>query len=777
MSRFFAFLILLALFLPLRAFQVDNVEVVGNHRTEGSIVTQYFDEKRDYSEKEIDEILAKIIDVKVFEDISVYYDDAKRALIFKVLEYPIIKSVRFSGNKKIDKDDINEVLTIKKNELLDKHKIAKNVENIARLYHDKGFLMVLVDPEIVTDEKKREVSIDFKITEGGKSRVKKIVITGNEHIDENTIKEFLTTQEDGLFSFAKDGGYKKSDLEEDVAKITYLYNEEGFVNVKVAPPTVTVSPDKRDLYITYVVEEGLRYRKGEFTISGDTLDNGEMPKKKFRQKSGEWYKHSLVIRDFEDIKAIYGNEGYPFVEIYPQRTLDDEKQIIDMNFVVKKGNKCHIEQIDISGNERSRDKVIRREIVLYEGELYNYTALKRSEERIRRTGFYDEVKLDVVHGSNDHLARVNVTVVERKSGTFNVGAGFSSFESFVFNAKVDQNNFLGYGQNISLAGQISKIKREISLSFYEPYFVDSDVSFNISFFYRYLNYDHDYYEYYADYSQNSFGFNITFGIPIGDYFRFYAGYRLKKVDINGATEHQMNYLYRDIFSSSVEFMLAIDTRNDRMYASKGIYMLGGIEYVPRWLGSDEDMLKLDFNFRWYQELFLGVIFKTNIELGYNIHLQNKSLPFSERFRLGGMYSVRGYPFYSIGPNHDGRRSDYNVPTDGRDPTSSTYPYVIGGDKQFIMNNELEIPIVKAMRISLVGFVDLGNTWAKNEQLFYINSKEYDRYNLPLGVFWSAGFGLRWVTPIAPLSFEWGFPLTPRPGDPKFQFEFNIKNSF
>ncbi|MBO4441601.1 hypothetical protein J5834_05735, partial [bacterium] len=302
MSRFFAFLILLSLFLPLGAFQVDSVEVVGNHRTEGSIVTQYFDEKRDYSEKEIDEILAKIIDVKVFEDISVYYDDVKKALIFKVLEYPIIKSVRFSGNKKIDKDDINEVLTLKKNELLDNHKIAKNVENIVRLYHDKGFLMVLVDPEIVTDEKKREVSIDFKIVEGGKSRVKKIVITGNEHIDENTIKEFLTTQEDGLFSFAKDGGYKKSDLEEDVAKITYLYNEEGFVNVKVAPPTVTVSPDKRDLYITYVVEEGLRYRKGKFTISGDTLDSGEMPQKKFRQKSGEWYKHSLVIRDFEDIK-------------------------------------------------------------------------------------------------------------------------------------------------------------------------------------------------------------------------------------------------------------------------------------------------------------------------------------------------------------------------------------------------------------------------------------------------------------------------------------------
>ena len=239
----------------------------------------------------------------------------------------------------------------------------------------------------------------------------------------------------------------------------------------------------------------------------------------------------------------------------------------------------------------------------------------------------------------------------------------------------------------------------------------------------------------------------------------------------------MNYLYRDIFSSGLTARLAVDMRNDRMYATKGIYVIGGVEYFPRWMGSDEDILNLDFNFRWYQELFLGVVFRTNIELGYNIHLQNKPLPYAERFKLGGMYSVRGYPFYSIGPNHDRSDTDYNIPTDGKDPTSSTYPYIIGGDKQFIMNNELEIPIVKSMRISIVGFVDLGNSWAKDEHLFYINSKDKDIYDLPLGVLWSAGFGLRWVTPMAPLSFEWGFPLTPRPGDPKFQFEFNIKNSF
>lgn len=771
-------LILLIFFVfNLPALSVEKVEVEGNIRTETSVLTRPFTEKKEFSEEEIDKILKEVIELGIFQDVSVHYLEKESKLIFRVVEFPIIKSVSFSGNKKIDLDDIKEVVNVRKNELLDVTKVNRNVTNIIDLYRDKGYLMASVEPVIVRNDEKREATVEFKINEGKKSRVKKVTIVGNRNLTDQFIKSNLNTQEDGLFSYFQDGGYKKQHLEEDVARIMYFYNDEGYVNVKVNKPTLTISPDKKDIYVTFVVTEGSRYKAGKLSISGDTLESGKYPDLRFTQKEGEWYKHSYLIRDVDRMKAVYGDEGYPFVNIYPDRSLDDENNIVSLDFVINKGQKANIERIDISGNDRSRDKVIRREMVVYEGELYNYTNQKRSEERIKRTGFYDEVKIEIKEGSSPDLVKLLVTVKERKSGTFNVGAGFSTFESFVFNARVDQNNFLGYGQNLSLSGQASKIKREISLSFYEPYFFDYDLSFSASFYYRYLNYDSEMFEYYADYSQNSYGFSLTFGIPFWRYFRAYTGYRLRKVDISGKTEHQMNHLYRDIFTSSVEFMLSVDTRNDRMFATKGIYSIASLEIAPKVFGSDEDILKLDFNFRFYQELFWGVVFKTNIEMGHNIHLENKSLPFAERFRLGGMYSIRGYPFFSIGPKHDGTDTNYNVPTDGKDPTSSTYPYVIGGDKKFVMNNELEIPIVKQMRLNLVGFLDVGNTWAKNENMFYINTKKYDEYDLPLGLFWSAGFGIRWVTPIAPLSFEWGFPLTPRPGDPKFQFEFNIKNSF
>lgn len=777
MKQFLILTLIIFFCSTLFSVEVESVVVEGNIRTEPSVLTSQFAKKKNFSEEEIDTILKEVVELAIFQDISVYYSKDEKRLIFKVVEFPIIKEVRFSGNSKIDLDDIKEVVTVKKNELLDTAKVSRNADNIINLYRDKGYLMATVEGSVVKNDAKKEAAIEFKINEGKKSRVRKVTIVGNRNLSESFIKSNLNTQEDGLFAYFQDGGYKKELLEEDVARIMYFYNDEGYVNVKVNKPSITISPDRKDINITFVVTEGNRYKAGDLSISGDTLDSGKHPDFKFIQKKGEWYKHTKLIRDVERLKAIYGDEGYPFVNIYPDRSLDDQNKIVNLDFVIAKGSKARVERIDITGNERSRDKVIRREMVIYEGELYNYTRQKRSEERIKRTGFYDEVKIEIKEGSAPDLVKLLVTVKERKSGTFNVGAGFSTFESFVFNAKIDQNNFLGYGQNLSLSGQASKIKREISLSFYEPYFFDYDLSFSASFYYRYLNYDSSLYEYYADYSQNSYGFSLTFGVPFWRYFRAFIGYRLRKVDISGQTEHQMNHLYRDIFTSSVEFMLSVDTRNDRMFATKGIYSIGSVEIAPKVFGSDEDILKLDFNFRFYQELFWGVVFKSNLELGYNIHLENKSLPFAERFRLGGMYSIRGYPFFSIGPKHDGTDTNYNVPTNGKDPTSSTYPYVIGGDKKFVMNNELEIPIVKQMRLNLVGFLDIGNAWAKNENMFYINTKKYDDYDLPLGLFWSAGFGIRWVTPIAPLSFEWGFPLTPRPGDPKFQFEFNIKNSF
>ena len=782
MSRLTYFITIFALLLwtsAIFALSVKSVEVEGAVRTERFRLINAF-HTGELSEEEINDVLKKLYELKIYRNIALSYDDAKQILTVHVQEFPVIKQVVLKGYDNLDKDDIKEVLSVKKNELLDIEKLSSNANKIKSLYRDEGYLMVTVGftPEKITEDTKSLVTVVFTITEGSKSRVKKINIEGNSQITDRSIKEFLQIKEHGVLSFLHETSYNTEMLEMDHARIMYLYNDQGYVTARVNKPIVTISPDKRNISITYSVHEGERYKVKSINIFGDKMDNGKYPRINFRQKTGKWYQHSRIIQDIDRVKARYGDQGYPFVTVMPDRKLDEKEKTVDLKYSVQKGDKCIVERIDFDGNSRSKDKVVRRYLRIYEGDLYSFTGEKRSEFLLRQSGFYDEVTFQKERGSSPGMVIIKVKVKERRSGTFNIGAGFSSFENFMLTARVDQNNFLGYGQNISLSAQFSKIRQEVSLNFTEPYLADRNVSLSAGAFYRRYNYDSNYYNYYADYSQHSFGFNFTFGFPLTDYLRLYTGYLFNYTNIEGATTEQMSYLFRDTRMSSLEVMLAWDSRNDRMFPSKGIYTLGKVSFAHKYLGASEDILKLSGFFRWYQGLFLGVVFKVNVEAGWNRELNNGQLPYAQRFRLGGINSIRGYPFMSIGPGKGGEDSDrFAVTDDGKDPISGQREYVIGGDKKFMVNMELEIPIVRQMRLNLVGFLDVGNTWAEDENFFYIGDQSNNYYGAPMGMFWSAGFGIRWVTPLAPLSFEWGFPLNPRPGDPKYMFEFNIKNSF
>ncbi len=751
--------------------KITKVEVEGNRRTERQAVLKFFEGKAEMSEAEIDDIVKKLYANRLYANIEVFHDPETGLLRIKVSEHPVISDVAFTGNDDIDLDDIKGVVDLKTNELLDMDKVRRNVQKIADLYKEKGFLTVMVDSDIQHDASKSESRVTFKITEGGKSRVKKVTIVGNEHLADEYIKERLNVKEDDLFSIFSDGGYKKNLLDEDQTRIMLVYNEEGYVNARVSRPTVTISPDKKELSITFIVTEGERYKIAGTTISGDMMENGKYPEYQYKLKKDEYYRYTSIVGDIEAIKTFYGDEGYPFVTVIPERKVDEEKKTLEVTYVVQKGKKCTVERIDIEGNDRSRDKVIRREMRLYEGELYSYSGQKRSENFIRRTGFYDDVQLSIRGGSKPEYVRILVVVKERKSGTFNVGAGFSSFESFVFNARIDQSNFMGYGQTISLLGQVSKMKQEVNLSLIEPYFFDYNLSLYTAFYFVKTDYSSLPSGYnYGDYEDNRVGYSFSFGKPLGDYFTASLGYRIDKTFIRGGIKDRIQLMFRDMLTSSVEARLSFDMRDDRQFPTKGIYSHLALEFSPTFLGSDDMMLGIDFNFKFYIPIIWGLVFRSNTQVGFKYDF-DRELPISERFRLGGLFSVRGYPYASIG-------YEELVPEDGKDQASGTTGYVVGGNKRFVMNNELEIPILKEMRLNLVGFFDIGNAWNTDENFFYIDDHDgRNKYDLPLGLFMSAGFGVRWVTAIAPLSFEWGFPITRRPGDPVFMFEFNIKNSF
>ncbi|MFO7736550.1 MAG: outer membrane protein assembly factor BamA [bacterium] len=772
MIRFAVFFVLVFPFY-LSALIVENVEVQGDVRTEESIITNKIEKGKEYSEEELDRIIKELYSVTLFDYISMVYRESDRTLVVTVREHEIISRITFSGNEKIDDEKIKETLNIKKNELLNLKKISANVEKIQNLYREKGYITTFVEYELDRNKEKNEVKVAFIVHEGEKSKIEKVSISGNNFLTDDYIKGRLNTKEAGIFSIFSDDGIDKMKLEEDQARIMYMYNENGFINARVSKPMVSISHDRRLITVNFTVSEGERYKVENRSVSGDKLDDGEYPEYEFRLKKGEWYKHTDLISDINNIKRFYGDEGYPFVTVVPQRDTDDENRMVSVNYNVQKGEKSVIERIEVKGNKRSRDKVIRRELRLYEGELYTFTGEKRSESRLMRTGFFDSAEINIRKGSAPGRVVAQIHVEERRSGTFNIGAGFSTLETFVFNAKVDQRNFLGYGQTISFTGQMSSMRKQLNLSVYEPYFLDYDISLNTGFFFQHYDYDSRYYSYYADYSQYSYGMNITAGIPISDFWRFYLGYRVRKAEYGGATTNQMKYLFRDIFSSAIKTSVSYDTRNDKMFPTRGVYFSFTDELVLKALGSYENILKLSGNFRFYLNPLWKFIFKTNVEFGWNKHLDNESLPFSERYRLGGIYDLRGYPFASIGP------AAISVADDGNDPATSQHDYIVGGDKKFVMNAEIELPVLDQgpMKLNLVTFLDAGNSWNTDENYFYLGDKSDNIHDVPMGLFWSAGFGIRWITPMAPFRFEWGFPLTPRPGDPEFVFEFNIANSF
>jgi outer membrane protein insertion porin family len=420
------------------------------------------------------------------------------------------------------------------------------------------------------------------------------------------------------------------------------------------------------------------------------------------------------------------------------------------------------ERIEIVGNDKTRDKVIRRELRVYEGELFNGTRLKQSRARVNALGFFETVEFTTRRGSADDLIVGVVEVKEKPTGTFQVGAGFSSVESFIATAQVSQNNLLGWGQSASLSAQLSSLRQLIQLQFVEPYLFDSNWTFSFDFYRTEADY--------GTFDRKATGGDITFGhpLPVGftEDLRLFLTYTLEDVEVDpiGATTgaRTLEESFRDGFTSSVRLTLNWDTRNNRLFPSQGFVQSASVERADPAIGSDFHYTRWTGVSRWYFELPWRFVFKLNATIGY---IQGENLPISEEYYLGGINSVRGYVLRSISPV-------VPVGSNSSDPASTTRDLLIGGNKQLVFNNELEFPIAEKVGIRGVLFYDLGNVYADDRSFF-----DEPNYQLPLGMFHSTGFGFRWFSPIGPLRFEWGFPLTPRPQDEGMLFEFTIGNSF
>ncbi len=681
-------------------------------------------------------------------------------VILEVKEKPAIHAIRFSGNDELGNDDLKDLVDIKPYSILNLAAVVRNQHKIHDKYIEKGFYLAEVSHRIAPLPD-NEVDLVYEIREHAKVTVRRITFIGNHGIPSADLAAAMETREGGWFSFlTQSGTYREDAMAEDVQRIQAVYFDRGYINVRVGKPTVELSGDKRFIYVSIRIDEGKQYRYGKLDFTGDLIE----PKKKlFRLltiRGGELFNRTQLLGDRKTLDTLYQDQGYAYANLTPLTAVHPETRKVDLTFDIQKGPKVYVEKIEIAGNTKTRDKVIRRELRLYEGELYTGTGMRVSKQRVKALGFFETVEITTKKGSAPNLIDVTVHVKERPTGTFNVGAGFSSLEEFILTAQVSQNNFLGWGQTASATIQASAIQQYAQLQFVDPYFLDTRWTFAFDLNRTEMSY--------FGFLRQATGGDVTFGYEFLDDARLFLTYTIQDEATTpfyqGTQQIELSDLSQTGWVSSVRASVTVDKRNDRLFPSAGYMLSQSAEIAPSQLGSTFQFTRYSGFFRWYYQLPLGMVFKTNWSYGLIQSYGGTQVPFSERYFIGGINSLRGYYIFTVSPTR---------PVGNRTPDSTTQDFEIGGTKQVVINNEVEFPIFEKIGIRGVVFYDLGDAYSEDEAFF--QDKLYP--NLPLGMLHAVGFGVRWFSPLGPLRFEWGFPLTPRPQDQPVDFEFTIGNFF
>jgi outer membrane protein insertion porin family len=697
-------------------------------------------------------------------------------LTYTVVEKPSVVEINFSGNSEVETDDLREASGLKAFEILNMAKIREATDKMQKLYEDKGFFLARVTPKIETVTEGESVKLTFEIQENEKVRVKRITFLGNRNIKDGKIKSAMQTQEGGFFSFISgSGAYKQDAFDRDIQLINYLYFNEGYVQVRVDRPQVYVTPDKKGIYITIRIEEGDRFKVGNVDFTGDLLFDHDDLFNSIEIDGSGWYVHETLLKDLRTLQAKYGDLGYAYANIIPRTRIREKDKEVDITFEIDKGNKVYFNRINIVGNTKTRDKVVRRELQIREGELYNETRKRESLDSVRRLGYFDEVNFNQsTPPDNPDLMNLDIVVKERNTGSIQVGAGYSTYSEFIFNGQVNEINLFGKGQKAGLSIDLSKNQSLYNLNFTEPYMFDTEWSLGFDLYQSKIGK--------LEYEETRKGGSITVGHPLAPFLRGFFRYKLDSTEI-----FLTDYGDRTIFpvppdpgnangwTSSGQASIEYDKRNDRFAPSKGLYSSLSLEYAG--LGGDKRFTKGFFNVRVYEKLFWDLIFRSSTTYGFiRANEPGQEPPYNQLFSLGGANSLRGYDWYSIGKKRYSSKM-YHCLTDATQ--SSGCPsrvgqmtdlteaerrswLVYGGTQEAIFQAEIEFPLISEAAIKGVVFYDLGQA---DDVLSFGDFRS------------DVGFGFRWFSPIGPLRFEWGFPIARQTGERAVNFQFAIGSPF
>jgi outer membrane protein insertion porin family len=699
--------------------KIARIEIKGNRKIESSAIIAQIKSKagNNFFEADIAADIKTIFKMGFFLDVTAESTSTPegKVITFIVQEKGLISEIRIDGNKALSKEDIQEVLTIKTKQNLNQEKIKADLEKIKTLYDSKGYYNAEINDKVERDGEK-DFRVIFEIKENDKLSVESITFEGNEAYSSKELKNMMSTSEHGIFSFITDSGLLKRDqLKQDIGKLSSYYFNNGFINSQVGEPEITI--DKKGIYIKIKIKEGKRFKVDKVEISGNLL---EKPRTELLQslkiKKGDNYNREAIMKDIDFLTQTCNDEGYANADVNPKINTRENEQLVDVDFQINKGELVYINHINIAGNTITRDKVIRRQLEVVEGDMYSSSKLRNSYSNLNRLRYFEEVDFQTEKGQDKSKTDINIRVKEKSTGMFMVGAGYSSVDKAVIMAQITQQNFLGYGQILSLRTSLGSSTNNIDLSFTEPWLFDQPLWSQANIWKYKKDYD--------SYTLDSRGAGLTLGYPLWEKIVGYVGYKLTADDISDvstAAPIQIRDQEGQLITSAVTLSLVRDTTNDYIFPSKGTKANLSVTQAGGPLQGDASYTQYAASLFVYYPLPLDVVFGVKSRIGYIQGHDGVEIPIFSRYVLGGINSLRGFRY--IGPTNPG--------------TEDT----IGGTTMLVFNVEMVFPFIRESGMKIVAFYDAGNAW--NDRYYLDDLRQ------------SVGLGIRWYSPIGPLRLEYG----------------------
>jgi outer membrane protein insertion porin family len=823
---------------PAEAAVIRSIGISGNQRLEPETVISYMKLRvgEPYNRERLDEALRDLYATELFADVQIR--DAQGNLTIEVRENPVINRIILEGNKRLKADKINPEIRLAPRQIFTRSRARADVTRIIELYRRQGRFAATVEPKIVQLEQNR-VDVVFEINEGPQSKIRQINILGNEKFSDGELRGEMATKRSSLLSFLSSGDvYDPDRLAFDQQKLRQFYLTKGYADFRVVSAVAELTPDRRDFIITYVVEEGQRYKFGEVKVESAIRDfRGEDLSRLLPMKAGDWYDAKQIEDTVTSLNESAGLFGYAFADVQPRFNRDKDALTMSVTFEVEETPRVYVERIDINGNTATRDKVIRREFRLAEGDPFNSVRVKRSRDRIQSLGFFqDNLEIEQTQGSTPDRVILSTDLEEKATGELQVSAGFSSLERFLVNLSIRQRNFMGKGQELRAAVNYSSYSKSVELGFTEPYLFDRNVALGFDVYRRdfssfnFIGGDRN-----TTYEQITTGGQIRAGVPLTEFMSLALRYGLNVDEVSvdeslfftdpdgtgplpAACDPFLasRYLCEAIgtrTTSSIGYSVAYDTTDNRIRPTRGERFVVNQDFAG--LGGSVRYLRTRGNASKYWRLSGGFIFSTMVDAGYIHSFEDAPGPFQDPVRLIDRFflgepQIRGFDIRGVGPRVKRIRYDANgVLLEGKENVLSDD--AVGGRAYYIARAELEIPLGSNFRelgLRPSVFVDAGALFSlRAPELLNIGKfctpaqAGAPQTTVPPGQpcpnatdvaspgfreFYlgdtakprvSVGFGVNWNSPFGPFRIDIAKALVKAEGDDTKLLTFNVGTAF